>query len=549
MRTLWPVLERELRVAARRPQTWRMRLATSGTAMFFLVAVTMFFERSGMKGTPGQAGAAVFATIGMLAGIWALFIGCQQTADSLGRERREGTLGLLFLTDLKGRDVVMGKLFASGLDTVFHLVGMAPVLAVPLLLGGVSLGQLGLLMLALANGLFLSLTAGLMASLLARDARQASGLAMSWLLGLLFLPWGLFAFLTNHGEDPMSAGEAAWVLMFSPSLPFLAASSGLPNDLPREAMVGAVGLQALLGWMLLGLASRWVRVVWQEGGGPGWRTRLEVWKSWLRYGGAQRRLAWRRHWLEQGAWDWLSLREVWKPWLPWVLVAGWLMVLGVTIVQLKLDTALGISSGVLSVVFHGLFALWIAGEAAMTLSEQHSGGAMELLLTTGLTQSEMLEGQGRVLWRVLGWPLGVLMGVDVVVCAMLVLGNWQWSEVAVGWWLHLTVLVLAPLQWHALRWAATHAALKGRALNVSVGIAMNAVILLPALLSYGVFGSMAILLGLGSRISLSASLWLAMGVPLMLQAGWCLVWGWRQSQRTRISFRSQALKRRKETES
>jgi hypothetical protein len=85
------------------------------------------------------------------------------------------------------------------------------------------------------------------------------------------------------------------------------------------------------------------------------------------------------------------------------------MVLGVTIVQLKLDTELGISSGVLSVVFHGLFALWIAGEAAMTLTEQHSGGAMELLLTTGLTQSEMLEGQGRVLWRVLGWPLAVLV--------------------------------------------------------------------------------------------------------------------------------------------
>ena len=483
--------------------------------MFFLVAVTMFFERAGVKATPGQAGAAVFATIGMLAGIWALFIGCQQTADSLGRERREGTLGLLFLTDLKGRDVVMGKLFASGLDTVFHLVGMAPVLAVPLLLGGVGLGQLGMLMLALVNGLFLSLTAGLVASLMARDARQASGLAMAWLLGLLFLPWGLFAFLTNHGEEPMSAAEAAWVLMMSPAVPFVGAFSGLPKELAKEAIYGAVLLQALLGWMLLGLASRWVRVVWQEGGGPGWRAKLEEWKSWLRYGGRERRLAWRRRWLEQGAWDWLSMREVWKPWLPWVLVAGWLMVLGVTILQLKVDSALGISSGVLSVVFHGLFALWIAGEAAMTLAEQRSVGAMELLLTTGLTQSEMLEGQGRVMWRVLGWPLGVLMGVDIVVCGMLLVGGWEWSEVAMGWWLHLTVLVLAPLQWHALRWAATHAALKGRAVNVSVGIAMNAVVVLPALLSYGVFGSLASLLRLGYRISWSTSMWLAMCVPLV----------------------------------
>ncbi len=515
--------------------------------MLFLVAVTWFFGRTGVKGTPGQAGAAVFATIGMLAGIWALFIGCQQTADSLGRERREGTLGLLFLTDLKGWDVVLGKLFASGLDTVFHLVGMAPVLAVPVLLGGVALGQLGLLMLALANGLFLSLTAGLMASLMARDARQASGLAMSWLLGLLFLPWGLFAFLTNHGEDPMTAAEAAWVLLLSPSLPFLAASSGLPNDLPKEAMLTAVGIQGLLSWMLLGLASRWVRVVWQEGGGPGWRARLQVWMSWLRYGSGERRLAWRRRWLEEGAWDWLSLREVWKPWLPWVLVVGWLLILGLTILQLNLRSTLGMSSGVLSVVFHGLFALWIAGEAAMTLAEQRSAGAMELLLTTGLTQSEMLAGQGRVLWRVLGWPLGALMVVDLVVCVVLPLGRWDWSEeVLMGWWLHLSMLVLAPLQWNALRWSATLAALRGRAVNVSVGLAMNAVVFLPALLTYGLFGSMAALLGLTSRISWAATLVLAMGVPLVMQAGWCLVWGWRQSQRVQAGFRIQAVQRRKE---
>jgi len=537
MRTLWPVLERELRVASRRPQTWRMRMATSGTAMLFLMAVTWFFERTGVRGTVGQAGLAVFYIVGMLAGIWALFIGCQQTADSLGRERRDGTLGLLFLTDLKGWDVVLGKLFASGLDTVFHLIGMAPVLAVPLLLGGVSLGQLGMLMLALANGLFLSLSVGLMASLISRDARQASSLGASSLLGLLFLPWGLFALLT-HLDNPVSDADAAWVLLISPSVPFLSASSGLPTSVPAGAIGLAVALQVALGWVVLWVASRWVRVVWQEGGGPGWRARWDLWTAWLRYGSGERRTAWRRRCLEAGAWDWLALREIWKPWLPWVLVGGEFLVLGLTASGLDFLSTLGTASGVLSVVFHGLFALWIAGESAMTLAEQRSAGAMELLLTTGLTPSEMLEGQNRVLWRVLGWPLGVVMAVDLLVCVVLPLGRWEWPEVALGWWLHLIGLVLTPFQWRALRWSATRAAVAGRAVNVSVGLAMNSVVLLPGLVSYGALGSLSVLLGLRSQISWSMTLVLAIGVPMVLQAGWCLFWAERQAHRARTGFQS-----------
>ncbi|HQU46125.1 MAG TPA: hypothetical protein PK867_25150, partial [Pirellulales bacterium] len=42
------------------------------------------------------------------------------TADCISSERREGTLGLLFLTDLRGHDVVLGKLVVAGLGAFYY---------------------------------------------------------------------------------------------------------------------------------------------------------------------------------------------------------------------------------------------------------------------------------------------------------------------------------------------------------------------------------------------------------------------------------------------
>jgi len=39
---------------------------------------------------------------------------CALTADTLSGESREGTLGLLFLTDLRSWDVTLGKLASAG---------------------------------------------------------------------------------------------------------------------------------------------------------------------------------------------------------------------------------------------------------------------------------------------------------------------------------------------------------------------------------------------------------------------------------------------------
>jgi len=60
------------------------------------------------------------------------------TADCLSEEKREGTLGFLFLTDLRGYDVVFGKLVATSLRGFYAMLAALPVMGVTLVLGGIT---------------------------------------------------------------------------------------------------------------------------------------------------------------------------------------------------------------------------------------------------------------------------------------------------------------------------------------------------------------------------------------------------------------------------
>src|SRR5947209_14959169 len=96
--------------------------------------------------------------------LYCLLSGVRSTADCLSEEKREGTLGLLFLTDLKGYDVVGGKLVATSLNAFYGLIAIFPVLAIPLLMGGVTNGEFWRMALVLANTFLLSLAVGMFMS-------------------------------------------------------------------------------------------------------------------------------------------------------------------------------------------------------------------------------------------------------------------------------------------------------------------------------------------------------------------------------------------------
>jgi len=98
--TFLPIVERELRVAARRHGTYSMRLFMALTA----IGLGIFLYGANVRTPPATLGRMIFQGFSVLALIYCLASGRRLTADCLSAEKREGTLGLLFLTDLRRHD-------------------------------------------------------------------------------------------------------------------------------------------------------------------------------------------------------------------------------------------------------------------------------------------------------------------------------------------------------------------------------------------------------------------------------------------------------------
>jgi ABC-type transport system involved in multi-copper enzyme maturation permease subunit len=112
-----PIVERELRSAARGRAfyRWRSLIVGLGLAIMALLTVSMASD-----GTPAEIqGRRLFNALVALSWLYAGLAAIASTSDSISREKREGTLGLLFLTDLRGTDIILGKLAASSLNLIY----------------------------------------------------------------------------------------------------------------------------------------------------------------------------------------------------------------------------------------------------------------------------------------------------------------------------------------------------------------------------------------------------------------------------------------------
>src|SRR5882724_13160054 len=178
--TFLPIVGRELRVASRRRSTYWTRALT---AVVTMLVAAFVFQESGNR-PPHELGGELFAVISVIAFIYCVCVGVPLTADCLSEEKREGTLGLLFLTDLKGYDVVGGKLVATSLNAFYGLTAIFPVLAIPLLMGGITNGEFWRMALVLANTFFFSLAIGMFVSSISKYPRRA--MAATTILLLIF---------------------------------------------------------------------------------------------------------------------------------------------------------------------------------------------------------------------------------------------------------------------------------------------------------------------------------------------------------------------------
>lgn len=412
-----PIVERELRVAARRRGSFWLRLVAALVAAllaggWLVLAAVLEWVGAGLP----PLGRGLFGMLTWLALAAALSAGVFFTSDTISRERREGTLGFLFLTDLRGYDVVLGKLLAASWRAGFALLATMPVLAMTLLLGGVSGGEFWRTVLALGNALFCSLAAGMFVSALCREGQWA-----------LFLTLATVVALTAGGplvDSAVAAGAGKpfkpLLSLTSPGFVFVAANSGPSGDFWRALLVSQAA-----GWGLLGITCVLTRRVARETAGASWTWLAEA-RAWWRYGGRAQRAALRRKLLERSPAQWLACRERWQNVVAWAVA---LVALGAlaSVVWMGAMEVLWIVWGVFGSVLSFALNVVVASQAGRMLVEARQTGALELLLVSPLSSEQIVRGQWRALLRLFGWPVGLFLAVEL---AGAFLGNLQSGRVA-----------------------------------------------------------------------------------------------------------------------
>src|SRR5687767_7386406 len=168
--TLFPVIVRELRSQSRQPSTYWLRLVAAGAVFAVFALVLLRLEDRGNAGVALNAfGAQAFGYLNATIFLCTMVLAPLLTADSISRERREGTLGLLFLTKLSAGGIVAAKGFVHTFRGLGLFCAMLPILAVPILIGGVSASDCLMALLIDGTVLLLGLSAGLLASAYSRD--------------------------------------------------------------------------------------------------------------------------------------------------------------------------------------------------------------------------------------------------------------------------------------------------------------------------------------------------------------------------------------------
>jgi ABC-type Na+ efflux pump permease subunit len=388
---LLTVAERELRSAARRPGTHRLRWITA--AVFFVLLVWIIWASGWLSNR--RSTSEIFTVFSVLIFFYSLLVVTAQTADCLSAEKREGTLGLLFLTNLTSGEIIGGKLCSHALASVYGLFAIFPMLGLTMLPGGITLGCFWRTVLALVNAIFFAVAAGFLAS--AVSVKQSKAVPLATGLALFFtVGWfGLIAgILLLHGP--------AWIerlLVVSPLFTLIVAKEATGSGL-IDYWCSLVAV-AVLSWTGLGVATWWLGRTWRDRPKTvGAWSQMLIWERWRqrRWKG---RVASRNRLLELNPLFWLDSRG----WIatPGFMVVTVLLVAGAVFVASSAErwgrragmTPLGgfaLTWLVTGLLIHVMVLAYAATVASQRLAEDKQSGALELILSTPTHERRIFRG-------------------------------------------------------------------------------------------------------------------------------------------------------------
>jgi ABC-type transport system involved in multi-copper enzyme maturation permease subunit len=357
-----PVIIRELLCTARSPLNYRLRFLVGAIGVVMLGMMTIGWD-SGIN-----TGHRLFYSIHRMGIITTLVLAPLMTADTISKERREGTLDLLFLTPLTAMKIVVAKFITQLLRTLTVWAVLIPLSTVPFLAGGVTLADVSKALLIEASIILICLSAGMLASVLSKRALPAMILALG-LSGLfLWLDWRL---LNINGWTRPGSGYFTMEVTLLVNLAFVA--------------MGVLLLLAFAAGRISATRSKagesarqlWFRKVFLT---------PRFWKSMFRDSMARR--------MDRNPLIWLEYRTAWSRGGRWALVGLLVIVESYAIMVapmnqwfLAMQTTAGIA-----------IMLIVAVTAASSFQKERENGAFELLLVAPFTEQSLLSGRLRALW-------------------------------------------------------------------------------------------------------------------------------------------------------
>lgn len=374
------ILHREMRLVSKRRWTFIGRILT--TVLGFLLCLVLVFASS------GQGGAIVFNTLAFFSFAFCLIQGVRRASGMITEEKREGTLGLLFLTPLKPRDIIGGKFFSVAIPMIQPLLAFLPVLSISILLGGTTWGELLRSILVLGSVLVLSISTGLFVSSWSRDTNHSGRRTLLLLLAAVFIPvifgrgildplryftpWTAYRTISDPGYRVN--GEDFWLSIITTNAFSLLALLGATFFLPRrfeEKEIAQIKTPAL---------DR-------------------------KFSQAERAAI-----LDRNPGEWLAVRSSIGRVKIWIM-NGAMLVFGGVAIYLTTDP---ISFGGAGIAFVPLAAgsliliLPLASQSSYPLSDARRSGAIDLLVSTPLNPSSLIKGQITALLRQFGPPFLIL---------------------------------------------------------------------------------------------------------------------------------------------
>jgi len=417
-----PIVERELGVASRKLGSWLSRWIIAIVAVCFGgIWLGMAYSVGGMMN-----GDVFFAILAWACFVYCLLAGLWTTSDTLTREKTDGTLGLLFLTDLRGYDVVLGKMITASLKSFYGVLAVLPVLALPLLMGGVTNDQFWRTAGALLNILIFSLSLGMFFSALS----WSSGRAVFWtffsLLSVTMLPlihlWlGGTASALNFVSPGFAMANASAPVIGTPAAGFSGHWAWLGSGLAVSGV-------------LLALASWIIQHRWRE-------TKLRPQTPSLAErtdGDRLQRSAERQSaMLDTNPAGWLVWRVRSFRTSRWLLVALMITV-GLALLGLVALVGAGIDDlwiFMASLVWVGSFwiRLEVARHAVTTIHEAKASGALEQILVTPVDERQFRRGHFAAMVRFWMWPVILLASLPIVAALFsMLMEGWIFDDALFG---------------------------------------------------------------------------------------------------------------------